>query len=244
MAPRRSDTEEAKAIHRNHRKRVKEKFRETGLNGMHDHNILEMLLFYSIPREDTNVTAHLLLDRFGSFSSVFEATVDELTGVDGIGLESATLIRFIGDIVRYYDIAKSKETSPKCITDSETAVKVLKPYFKAINYEKFIVLYLDGKGGLISRAEFTQMSGSSVQTDFGEILKRAILLRAEGIIVAHNHPNGFAVPSYEDIKLTRELSEQCKAVNVKFCNHVIFSGNDYCLLSRSKGVPSDVCIFI
>lgn len=244
MAARRSESEEAKATHRNHRKRVKEKFRETGLKGMHDHNILEMLLFYSIPREDTNVTAHMLLDRFGSFSSVFEATVDELTGVDGIGLESATLIRFIGEIVRYYDIAKAKEGSSKCITDSETAVKFLKPFFKAINYEQFIVLFLDGKGGVISRAEFTQMSDSSVQTDFSEILKRAILLHAEGILVAHNHPNGFAVPSYEDIQLTQILSEQCKAVNIKFCNHVIFSGNDYCLLSRTKGISSDTCVFI
>lgn len=103
------DKEKRAALHHDHRKRVKESFRATGLDGLHDHNVLEILLFYSIPREDTNETAHLLLDEFGSFPAIFEASIDELKKVEGIGIESATFIRFIAEFMKYYETAKVRK---------------------------------------------------------------------------------------------------------------------------------------
>lgn len=231
------------ALHKDHRKRVKEKFLKTGLDGFHEHNILEMLLFYAIPRCDTNEIAHRLINEFGSFRAVFEATVDELTNVDGIGIEAATLIRFIAELMKAYDMNCVKESKIKQITDSETAAKILRPMFRATNYEKFIVLFLNSKCGLISQAEYTQESHTSVSTDFVVILQKAVLLQAKGIIIAHNHPTGFAVPSQEDIMMTERLSNLCKPMGIIFCDHLIFSGKEYCCLSKIKGVKRGTCAF-
>ncbi len=230
-------------LHKQHRQRVKEKFRKTGLDGFHDHNVLEMLLFYIIPRSDTNETAHMLLNEFGSFNAVFEASVDELTKVEGVGLEAATLIRFVAELMKYNEMDKVKSCKIKHITDSETAAKILKPYFKSINYEKFVILFLDCRGAVVNINEYTQESYNSVSTDFTTILQKAVLNKAKGIIVAHNHPNGFAVPSQEDVALTEKLSSLCKPLDIIFCEHIIFSGKEQCFLSRTKGVKRGVCAF-
>lgn len=234
---------ERASLHKDHRKRVKEKFRATALEGFHDHNVLEMLLFYAIPRCDTNEIAHLLLNEFGSFNAVFEASIDELVNVEGIGLEAATLIRFIAEVMKYNEIDKVKEFKDKPITDSPAAAKFLKPYFKSINYEKFVIVFLDSKGVIINLYEYTQESYDNVITDFTTILQKAIINKAKGIIVAHNHPNGFAVPSYEDIALTEKLSSLCKPLDIIFCDHIIFSGKDQCYLSKTKGVKRGICAF-
>lgn len=237
------DKENKAELHHDHRKRVKESFRVTGLNGLHDHNVLEILLFYSIPRADTNATAHLLLDEFGSFTSIFEASIDELKEVDGIGIESATFIRFLAEFMKYYEMAKVRDCNIKYISDSDTAAKILKPNFKAINYEKFVVLFLNGKGGIITQFEFTQHSSDSVQANLKTIFQKAVLLQAQGIILAHNHPNGFAVPSKEDIELTVQFAENCKTLDIVLCDHIIFSGNDYTCISKTKGVKKNLCAF-
>lgn len=234
---------ERASLHKDHRKRVKEKFRTTGLEGFHDHNVLEMLLFYAIPRCDTNEIAHLLLNEFGSFNAVFEASIDELTNVEGIGLEAATLIRFMAEVMKYNELDKVKDFSSKPVFDSPSAAKILKPYFKSINYEKFVIVFLDARGVIINLYEYTQESYDSVITDFTTILQKAVINKAKGIIVAHNHPNGFAVPSQEDIILTEKLSTLCKPLDIIFCEHIIFSGKEQCFLSKTKGVKRGVCAF-
>lgn len=94
-------------VHDGHRERMKSRFVEAGLDGFNDHNALEMLLFYAVPRKDTNELAHRLLKNFGSLAAVFEASHAELMHVDGIGENAATLIKFIPEISRRYLLTKS-----------------------------------------------------------------------------------------------------------------------------------------
>ena len=89
-------------LHDGHRKRVIDTFLQNGMDGMHPHEILEMLLFYAIPRKDTNETAHLLLDTFGSLSAVFDAPYEELLKVNGIGQNTAALLKMIPQLARAY----------------------------------------------------------------------------------------------------------------------------------------------
>lgn len=112
-------------VHDGHRERMKSRFVEAGLDGFNDHNALEMLLFYAVPRKDTNELAHRLLKQFGSLASVFEAKHEELMRVDGIGENAATLIKLIPEVSRRYLLTKSLPT--KVIRRSEDAGAYLSP---------------------------------------------------------------------------------------------------------------------
>ena len=89
-------------IHSGHRSRLRQRFLKQGIEGFEPHNILEILLFYGIPYRDTNDIAHKLIDKFGSLEGVFDADIKELTKIDGIGENSATLIKLVPQISKYY----------------------------------------------------------------------------------------------------------------------------------------------
>lgn len=229
-------------LHKQHRSRVKQKFNDTGLKGFHDHNVLEMMLFYSIPRIDTNEIAHTLINEFGSFQAVFEASFEALTSVDGIGYESATLIKFFSEFISYYEASKTKDM--KNIKDSEDAYKFLKKFYSTPGPEKFVVVYLDGKGDVLSTYETTQDSKFMVKTDFNVILKKAVLLDAQGIVISHNHDGGFSTPSLEDKVLTEKLSELCAALGIMLCEHIIFAhGQSPTFLSKIKQIKKGTLAF-
>lgn len=230
-----------KNVHANHRQRVKERFRLSGLDNMQEHNVMELLLFYAIPRKDTNELAHYLINEFGSFSAVLDAPLEALQQIDGVGKEAATFIKLIPELHRYYEANKNKDT--KTITDAKSAAKYLSSYFIGVPVEIFVVMYLDAKGGLIKCSQVAQGTDTMVQTDFSSILKTAVLLDSKAIVVAHNHPNGFAVPSKEDIIMTDKLSNLCKTLGIILCEHFIYNTTDYCQVSKAKGIKPGTCIF-
>lgn len=237
------DNQKAKAeLHKEHRQRVKERFRETGLDGFHDHNVLEMLLFYAIPRCDTNEIAHMLIEEFGSFQAVFDASIDALKSVAGIGNEAATLIKFFSEFIKYYEGSKTKNM--KCIRNSDDAYKFLKKYYATSGPEKFVVVYLDGRGEVVGTYETSQDSDVMVKTDFNAVLKKAVLLGAKGLVIAHNHDNGFSTPSVEDKILTEKLSKLCQTLGILLCEHIIFShGMSPTYMSKLKSIKSGTLIF-
>lgn len=229
-------------LHKNHRQRLKSSFRENGLTSFHEHNILEMLLFYAIPRCDTNEIAHLLLKEFGSFQAIFDASVDALQAVEGIGLETATFIKFIGELLVYCEANKSKDC--KYIRNSEEAYNFLKKYYIQSGPEKFVAVYLNGRCEVLSTYEISQDAGSYVQTDFNVILQKAILLKAQGIVIAHNHDYGFSSPSPEDKIMTEKLSKLCNTLGIILCEHIIFSyGMEPTFLSKIKSIKKGTLAF-
>lgn len=229
-------------LHKNHRNRVKTKFNETGLKGFHDHNVLEMMLFYSIPRIDTNEIAHKLINEFGSFQGVFEASFEALTSVEGIGYESATLIKFFSEFISYYEASKTKDM--KSIKDSDDAYKYLKKFYSTPGPEKFVVVYLDAKGDILSTYETTQDSKFMVKTDFNVILKKALLLDAQALVISHNHDGGFSTPSVEDKVLTEKLSVLCGTLGIMLCEHIIFAhGQKPTYLSKIKQIKKGTLAF-
>ncbi len=219
-------------LHKMHRSRVKDNFRASGLKGFQDHNILEMLLFYAIPRIDTNEIAHRLINRFGSLHKVFDADISELQTVDGIGLEAATLIKFFPEVFKAYEL--SKNTEHPCIFDSKSASKYLSGHFVAATEEIMVVLFLDSQGRPIRTFSVSQYKQDEVGADLSVIMKLAAIENAKAIVLAHNHISGFAIPSNNDIEFTVQLIERCKALDIAFCDHIIFANNDICYLSKDK----------
>lgn len=212
-------------MHEQHRERVKTRFFKEGLENFEDHNVLELLLFYSIPRRDTNEIAHRLVDRFGSLSGVFEADYEELLKVEGIGANSASLIKLIPEISRRY-------MTDGAVGDGvfDTAEKIGKYFtakFLGETVETVYMMNLTSSFSLISCEEIYRGSVNSSQITPRMLIEKALNAKASMVILAHNHPGGIAVPSAEDINTSRIMHEALSLVDVRLMEHFVVSKERY-----------------
>ena len=192
---------------------------------MPDHNLLELLLFYSIPRKDTNELAHRLIATFGSLNGVFDASYEQLLEVEGIGESSALLLSAVPAVCRRY--IEGSVSGKQNLADPEDAIAyVVKKFYGNNKVESFYVLCLDGVGNLINCCKMGEGSAGSVIIDKRIVLETAFRNKADKIIFAHNHPNGVAAPSRDDIVLTSELSTLLNGVGIRLVDHIIVAGGD------------------
>ncbi|MDY6016267.1 MAG: DNA repair protein RadC [Oscillospiraceae bacterium] len=212
-------------LHENHRARVRETFKRAGADGMPDHNLLELLLFYSIPRKDTNEIAHRLIAAFGSLGRVFDASYEELMEIDGIGESSALLISMIPSICRRY-IESSNSPKVNLSEPEETMNYIIRKYYGSNKVESFYMLCLDAVGNLINCCKLGEGTPGSVIVDKRKVLETALRNKADKVIFAHNHPNGIAAPSKDDINMTSELSSVLFSVGIRLADHIIVAGNE------------------
>lgn len=231
-----------KNVHEHHRRRMKEHFLKDGLDTFNDIQALEMLLFYSIPRYDTNEIAHALLDEFGSFSAVFDADIAALKAVPGIGNESAIMIKFISQMYRRYGIdhAKAQERIPGCVS----AQKYLVPYFMCENDELFVIVLVDAVFNIRKTCIIDRGNEESVFVNTNRVIKEVINNHCSGVILAHSHPNGFSFPSKADREVTMLIAEKLRNIGVKLCDHLIVSRNDvYFMSQESKNITNGLFVF-
>ena len=212
-------------IHDGHRERLRVNFIENGLDGFNELNSLELLLFYAIPRRDTNELAHRLLDRFGSLNGVFDASFYELMEVDGIGENAASLITLIPEIMRKSRISEVSDT--KVITSSAAAGKYLVPRFLYQKIEILLLLCLDSQKRIISCVEVNRGVVNTVDANARRIVEMALKYRASSVIIAHNHPDGVAIPSREDDGTTQLIGRALASVGITLADHIIVAGESY-----------------
>ena len=212
-------------VHDGHRDRLRQSYLEHGLMSMNDINALELLLFYAIPRRDTNEIAHRLLDRFGSLDGVFSASAEELIEVDGIGENAAALLTLIPEIMKKSRVSKTREI--RQIRSSDEAGAYLLPYFLNERDEVVYLLCLDTKRCVICCAEMGRGVVNSVDTGIRRIVEKALKVRASSVIIAHNHPDGIALPSREDEVFTRALYNALETVGIRLEDHIIVAEDDY-----------------
>ena len=217
-------------LHNGHRQRVLDRFRKEGIDGFSPHNILEMVLFYSIPRMDTNEIAHRLIDRFGSVAGVFDAPESELLKVDGIGDRSAAFLKMIPQLARYYMTEKAED---KIITSSRDAGEYLLPRYIGRTTEAVMVICLDNKNKVISTQVVHEGNVNTAEISIQAIATAALGCNATSVIVAHNHPGGLSLPSNEDIKTTEVICRTLSALNIKVLDHIIIADNDFVSLADS-----------
>lgn len=218
-------------LHEGHRQRLKDRFLKEGLSNFEDHNILEILLFYSVPRADTNEIAHKLLNKFGSLSAVFDASLEELCTVDGIGVHSATLIKLMPEISSAYGIDKTKNIR-QLNTIQELGAYFIPKFIGKKDEESYIVL-LDNKNKIIKCELVAKGSVDAVQLSIRTIISQAINNNATSVVLAHNHPAGVALPSANDIKMTKRLFEALRLADIKLKDHIIVADDDFVSLRQS-----------
>lgn len=221
----------ATSIHKGHRERLKERFRQEGLDNFTDIQVLELLLFYSIPQKDTNPIAHALLERFGSLSQVLDAEPEELRKVPGISDHSATLLSLVTEIARYYQVDATQRV--ESLTTLDACGAYLLPRFFGRNKETVFLLCLDAKCKVLCCKEIGEGSVNSASISVRKVVETALTANATTVILAHNHPSGVALPSTEDVQTTRRIAAALSAVEIHLADHIVVAEGDYVSMVQS-----------
>jgi len=212
-------------VHAGHRRRLRGRFRTHGLDSFNDHNALELLLFYAQPRGDTNPLAHTLMKRFGSFAGVFDASLDDLEKTDGVGENTATLIKLVTQIARRYHI--SRRQPEKVLGSSHAAGEFMLPYFFGEPDECVYICCLDSKRTVLGVQPLFRGDVNSVAFSMRRLVESALSYNAAGVILAHNHPSGIALPSSEDSETTRRAEAALSAVGIALVDHIVVADDDF-----------------
>lgn len=218
-------------IHDGHRARKKEQFLRVGLDGFADHEALELLLFYAIPRRDTNPIAHALLQKFGSLDGVLNADVEELQRVEGVGESAALLLTLLPSIMRRAMHLPVKE---RILNSVESCGNY---FLNLLGNERREVLYqacLDAKGKLLVCKKLSEGDADSAAFSVRQVVENALLSDASMVVLAHNHISGVALPSESDYIVTRRVKAALQAMDIKLMDHIIVSDNDFVSMGQSS----------
>lgn len=219
------------SIHEGHRQRMKQRLREEGMDSFSQIQALELMLYYCIPRRDTNPIAHALLDHFGSFAQVLEAPVEELQKVEGIGEGTALYLHMIHEAGRYYQVSRGKQVT--ILRTLDQCGEYLVPYFHGRTLETVFLLCLDAKCKVLCCRQLGEGGINSTGISMRKLVETALGAGASAVILAHNHPSGLAIPSEEDIAATRRAAAALEAVEIQLADHVIVADDDYVSLRQS-----------
>lgn len=226
------------SIHDGHRQRLKDRFLQFGLDSFTEIQVLELLLFYAVPRQDTNPIAHRLLNRFGRLSGVLDASLEQLTEVEGIGEHAATLLKLAKAMARSYDISKAGEE--RIISNIRDCGDYLLPFFRDRRNETVFLLMLDAKLKVLGCKEVGEGSINYASIPVRRVVEMALEAGASSVVLAHNHPSGIALPSAEDIQTTHRLAAALSTVEIVLADHIIVADGDYVSLIMS-GYRFDDC---
>lgn len=218
--------------HEGHRERMRMLFLRNGAENMEPHQVLEMLLHNVIPRCDTNEIAHRLIERFGSFSGVLDARLEDLAAVKGLGMKSAVFLKMIPGIARVY--INDKYQNGRTVQSIDDIGEFLLELFTGCTNERFYLVCLDRTCKILQTILIAEGSMDSVMVDTRKVVEAALSSQAAGVVLAHNHPQGFAIPSDRDIATTIRLVEGLAVINVAVHDHIIVAHNDYVSLAQSK----------
>ncbi len=219
--------------HKGHRARVKEEFCARGLSGMADHRALELLLFYSVPQGDVNPLAHRLIDTFGSLSGVFNATIDQLTAVKGVGAHTACLIKLITALGARYQADRNHVGD--ILSTTEQLGEFLSPEFFGQRNEIAVILCMDAKRKVIQCRQLSEGSVDSTTINLRKMMEIALACNASQVVLAHNHISNIAMYSKEDVIMTKVAYDAFIQMDIHLVDHLIFASDDF-ISMRDSGV--------
>ncbi len=217
--------------HDGHRQRLKNRFRAEGLDNFEQVYVLELLLFYCVPRKDTRPIAEALLEHFGSLAQVLEAPAEELERVEGVGENASTLLRLVPALARYYLV--NRTTGTRILNTTEKCGEYLLGYFHCLPEETVFLLCLDAKCKVLCCKKVGEGSINSAAVSIRRIVEVALWANATSVVLAHNHPSGLALPSGEDVRTTQMVADALAAVEVCLADHIVVADGDYVSLAQS-----------
>jgi len=208
-----------------HRKRLRERFKKAGLDGMNEHEVLELLLTFAIPRPDVKPRAKDLLRRCGSLAGVLDADPHELEKVEGIGPISSALIRLVKEICGAYLAEKMK--GKDILSSPQAVLEFARMKLTGTPHEAFMVIFVNAKNKVLDYQVILEGTIDRAVVYPRRIIEEALAHHAAGIILVHNHPSGDPAPSPEDRQLTRALMEAAKTIDLRVLDHIVVGKEGY-----------------
>ncbi|MFL4469324.1 DNA repair protein RadC [Tateyamaria armeniaca] len=215
-----------------HRKRLRTRFMDGGATAMPDYEMLELVLFRAIPRQDVKPLAHLLMAEFGDFNRVVSAPAERLRGIKGVGDAVIVELKIIEAAAQR--LARAKVLNAHVISSWDALVDYCHTTMAHRETEQFRVLFLDRKNVLIADEEQGKGTVDHVPVYPREVAKRALELNASALILVHNHPSGDPTPSQSDIDMTNQMENACGALGLTLHDHLIV-GKSRELSFKSEG---------
>ncbi|MCL2568819.1 MAG: DNA repair protein RadC [Oscillospiraceae bacterium] len=213
------------SIHDGHRSRLREQFLNHGLGTFADHQTLELLLCYAIPRRDVNPIAHRLMKHFGTLAAVFEASMQDLLEVEGVGEHTASLILLVTELGRRYQIDKAKPG--QILAGTEEMGAYILPLFHGLTDEVAFLICLDGSLRAIHHEKLAEGSVNAASFSIRRAVETALKRKAVYVVLAHNHPSGLALPNVTDIATTEQLIQALAPLGIRLADHIIVAGDDF-----------------
>ena len=215
--------------HDGHRDRMRSQLKTGGMDSLSDVQALEVLLYYAIPRQDTNLIAHRLLDRFGSLSGALEAPREELLKIDGMGERAAELLELFVLLERRHFLDRAKAS--RLLNSTAKCGQYLVPYFFGEKEEVVYLLCLDAKCKPLDCVLVHRGAVNTAEVSVRKIVKTALDANATSVVLAHNHTSGIALPSPEDRQTTKLVQQALAAVGIPLADHIIVADDDFVSLA-------------
>ncbi len=212
-------------VHDGHRQRMRDRIAKQGIESLQPHEALEYLLYSFVPRRDTNALAHSLIDKFGSLAGVFGADAALLEEVPGMTANAAQFLNVLPGVFRMY---LDQRTVQKTSLKGRAAARMfMGNKLFGIKEEQIYIAALNVHEDLICCDRLATGAGDAVSVTVRSIVDYAIRNKANGILLAHNHPSGNVNPSHADVELTYTILDTLSNVEVKLLDHFIFCGTEY-----------------
>ena len=209
--------------HAGHRQRLRETYLKKGVEGMADHQVLELLLTFAIPRKDVNPIGHALIDHFGSLDAVLDATQDDLMQVPGVGENSALLLSMMGPLFQKYSMSRMHKKNI-VLSDPAAVKEYCVAMMRDVRDEEFVVLSFNQQLRLLAADRLAKGVPDQVAVYPRKVVEILIRRGATAAIICHNHPGGSTRPSQSDIALTEAIKAALNTVSIRLNDHILVAG--------------------
>ena len=218
--------------HDGHRQRMKKRFLSNGLEGFSGHEVLELLLFYALPYRDTNGLGHTLENAFGGLANVLNADYADLIRVPGVTPHVATLLTLCGQICGRYQ--QEQYADIQQLYSTELLCQYICPWFSGKREESVLLVSMDNKRKLLNATRIFKGSVNSAEMNVRLAMQQSLQDNATQVVLAHNHPNGLAIPSRADVETTAHFAEVLALVDVRLVDHIIVAEGDCVSMADSR----------
>lgn len=212
-------------LHKGHRQRLKQRAINSGIENMPLHEILELILTYTIPYKDVNPLAHSLINHFGSYANVFDAGYDQLINFNGVGHETALFLSLFPKFCRIY--TESKHGDKIILNNTNDCIAYLKSIVSSSNVEEAYVFCLDGNKKLLRKQCFTSNLSFLISIDNKKFANSLLDNKTKYLIMMHTHPFGNTLPSKADVLATSEILKMCRMFGITLIDHIIVGDGEY-----------------
>lgn len=206
--------------------RPREKMQQKGASALTDAELLAILISSGTPKRSALDLARDVLGLANNeLRDIGRLSVTELQKVKGIGTARAITIAAALELGRRRQLSETPDR--QSVNNTAVAARMVMPHLQDLNHEVFYVLYLNHNNKLLKEEKISSGGYTQTTVDVRMILKSCLLHNASRMIIAHNHPSGSKKPSESDIRLTGQIKEAARLMEIQLIDHIIVAGSEY-----------------